>query len=74
LTQPTSFGAYTFFAAFCLLSLLWTFLFVPETNGRSLEEMDQVFKDNGSEQEEERRQAIMTELVTSGRAANDTKP
>lgn len=25
--------AYTFFAVFCLLSLIWTFYFVPETRG-----------------------------------------
>ena len=28
---------YTFFAVFCLLSLVWTFWFVPETSGRTLE-------------------------------------
>lgn len=33
--------AYTFFAVFCLLSLIWTFFFVPETKGRTLEAMDQ---------------------------------
>ena len=33
--------AYTFFAIFCLLSLIWTFYFVPETKGRTLEAMDQ---------------------------------
>lgn len=29
----TGFGAYTFFAVFCLLSLIWTYFFVPETSG-----------------------------------------
>ena len=37
----TGFGAYTFFAIFCFLSLIWTFYFVPETKGRTLEAMDQ---------------------------------
>ncbi len=37
----TGFGAYTFFAIFCLLSLIWTFYFIPETKGRTLEAMDQ---------------------------------
>ena len=32
---------YTFFAIFCLLSLIWTFYFIPETKGKSLEGMDQ---------------------------------
>ena len=33
LVLNTGFGAYTFFAVFCLLSLIWTFCFVPETRG-----------------------------------------
>jgi len=66
LVQNTGFGAYTFFAVFCLLSLVWTFLFVPETNGRTLEQMDHVFKDIVSEQEEARRKAIETEIMGNG--------
>lgn len=63
LVQNTGFGAYTFFATFCLLSLVWTQLFVPETRGRTLEQMDHVFKDIVSEQEESRRKAIETDLL-----------
>ncbi|EME40255.1 hypothetical protein DOTSEDRAFT_137433 [Dothistroma septosporum NZE10] len=48
LVQDTGYGAYVFFAVFCLLSLVWTFFFVPETNGKTLEEMDRVFKDMDS--------------------------
>ena len=33
LVVNTGFGAYTFFAVFCLLSLIWTAFFVPETSG-----------------------------------------
>lgn len=29
----TGFGAYAFFAVFCLLSMIWTLYFVPETSG-----------------------------------------
>lgn len=64
LVQNTGFGAYTFFAIFCLLSLVWTQLFVPETRGRTLEQMDHVFKDIVSEQEESRRKAIETDLFS----------
>lgn len=39
------FGAYTFFAVFCGLSAVWTWFLVPETKGRSLEDMDRVFGD-----------------------------
>lgn len=63
LVQNTGFGAYTFFAVFCLLSLAWTFYFVPETRGRTLEAMDRVFNDVNSEQEEARRKAIESELI-----------
>ncbi|KAI9835851.1 MAG: hypothetical protein M1819_001749 [Sarea resinae] len=63
LVQNTGFGAYVFFAAFCLISLVWTFFFVPETNGRTLEQMDHVFKDISSEEEELRRQRIEGEIL-----------
>ncbi|KAF2835788.1 general substrate transporter [Patellaria atrata CBS 101060] len=65
LVQNTGFGAYTFFAVFCILSLVWTFFFVPETNGRSLEQMDHVFKDISSEAEEQRRLRIEHEIMSS---------
>ncbi|KAJ9417986.1 general substrate transporter [Fusarium oxysporum] len=45
LVRETGFGAYVFFAVFCLLSFVWVWFSVPETNGKSLEEMDSVFKD-----------------------------
>ncbi|KAI9722624.1 MAG: hypothetical protein M1812_001555 [Candelaria pacifica] len=63
LVQNTGFGAYTFFAVFCLLSLVWTYFFVPETNGRTLEQMDHVFKDISSEVEEARRRRIEGEII-----------
>ncbi|KAF2237453.1 putative MFS monosaccharide transporter [Viridothelium virens] len=56
LVENTGYGAYVFFAVFCLLSLVWTYFFVPETNGRTLEQMDHVFKDVSSSADEERRQ------------------
>ena len=61
--QNTGYGAYTFFAVFCLLSLVWTFFFVPETNGRSLEQMDHVFRDFSNEEEEARRVRIEQEIL-----------
>lgn len=51
MVQNTGFGAYVFFAIFCLLSGVWTYFFVPETTGKSLEEMDEVFKDRTSTEE-----------------------
>lgn len=63
LVENTGFGAYVFFAVFCLLSLVWTYLFVPETNGRTLEQMDHVFKDAGGEAEEQRRVMIERDIA-----------
>lgn len=69
LVQNTGYGAYIFFAVFCLLSGVWTFFCVPETKGRSLEDMDHIFKDNSSEAEQSRRQAIETEVFGAERQA-----
>ncbi|KAL8950413.1 MAG: hypothetical protein Q9222_003551 [Ikaeria aurantiellina] len=65
LIQNTGFGAYTFFAIFCLLSLIWTYYFVPETRGRTLEQMDHVFNDVTSAEEEARRHAIEADIIAS---------
>ncbi|TKA24195.1 hypothetical protein B0A50_05959 [Salinomyces thailandicus] len=63
LVESTGFGAYVFFAVFCLLSFVWTFFFVPETKGRTLEQMDHVFGDVSSEAEEARRRRIERHIV-----------
>ncbi|CAG7953212.1 unnamed protein product [Penicillium nalgiovense] len=63
LVQDTGYGAYVFFAVFCLLAGMWTFFFVPETKGRTLEQMDHVFKDNSSEDERAKRRVIEAELI-----------
>ncbi|KKY20137.1 putative mfs monosaccharide [Diplodia seriata] len=73
LVQNTGFGAYTFFAVFCILAFVWTFFFVPETNGRSLEQMDHVFKDKSSEGEEARRVRIETEIMGRNTAGSDVE-
>jgi hypothetical protein len=57
------FGTYVFFAAFCLLALIWVYLFIPETMGRTLEQMDYVFNDNQSLVEQERRARIEAEMM-----------
>lgn len=57
------FGTYVFFAAFCLIALIWVWFFIPETNGRTLEQMDFVFGDNQSSHEQARRARIEQELM-----------
>ncbi len=56
------FGAYTFFTSFRCLSLVWTLLFVPETKGRSLEDMDRVFGDCAAVADKARRDEMVSEL------------
>ncbi|KAG2168977.1 hypothetical protein JADG_008716 [Aureobasidium aubasidani] len=69
ISGTNNYGAYIFFAAFCVFSGIWVFFCVPETNGRSLEEMDHVFRDaGGSEEEEIRKLRIERELAASTQA------
>ncbi|KAH6721943.1 general substrate transporter [Leptodontidium sp. MPI-SDFR-AT-0119] len=63
LVQNTGFGAYVFFAVFCLGSFAWTYFFVPETNGKTLEQMDEVFKDRGNAEDVEKKEAIFLQIV-----------
>ncbi|UNI22889.1 hypothetical protein JDV02_008733 [Purpureocillium takamizusanense] len=70
LVQNTGFGAYVFFAVFCFLSFAWTFYFVPETNGKTLEEMDEVFKDHSSVEELERKRRLFAQTVRERTAQN----
>ncbi|KAH8704010.1 putative MFS monosaccharide transporter [Talaromyces proteolyticus] len=67
LVEDTGYGAYLFFAIFCVLSGLWTYFFVPETMGRTLEQMDHIFKDNSSAGEEAAREAIEEDLTRGER-------
>lgn len=74
LVQNTGYGAYTFFAVFCLLAFVFTFFCVPETAGRSLEDMDQVFKDVSSEAEEARKARIEQEILEGMRGTVEPLP
>jgi sugar porter (SP) family MFS transporter len=67
LVQNTGFGAYAFFAVFCLIAFFFTYFFIPETAGKTLEEMDAVFKDISSEAEEARRTRIEHEILEGSR-------
>jgi hypothetical protein len=58
LVQNTGYGTYVFFCVFCVFSFVWTWFFVPETNGRTLEEMDEVFQDNTGSDERDQRSRI----------------
>lgn len=63
LVQNTGYGTYAFFCVFCTLSLIWSWFFVPETNGRTLEEMDYVFNDNIGAEEQAQRSRIEADIA-----------
>lgn len=63
--QNIGYGTYIFFCCFCAISLVWVYFLVPETNGRTLEQMDSVFKDKTSAEESERRAEITAGLRCS---------
>lgn len=43
--ETIAYDTYVFFAAMCLLAGLWAFFLVPETKGKTLEELNAVFGD-----------------------------
>ncbi|KAJ5368519.1 uncharacterized protein N7496_008279 [Penicillium cataractarum] len=52
---------YIFFTVMCLLAAVWAVLLVPETKGKTLEEMDEVFGDvQGQEEQVLMRQAMIS--------------
>ncbi|EFE43024.1 MFS monosaccharide transporter, putative [Trichophyton verrucosum HKI 0517] len=63
-------GTYIFFAAFCLIAFVFTYLFVPETRGKTLEEMDSVFGD--TEAHEEQKRIMQIEASLRGTAIDDS--
>ncbi|PHH90901.1 hypothetical protein CDD83_2320 [Cordyceps sp. RAO-2017] len=73
LVQNAGFGAYVFFASFCFLSFAWTFYFVPETSGKTLEEMDQVFKDYSSSEEMARKNRLLADIIRE-RSDSSSRP
>lgn len=56
------YGTYIFFAVFCLLAFGFTYFFIPETRGKSLEDMDAVFGDNAAHDEKARLFNIAADL------------
>jgi hypothetical protein len=61
--EGIGFGTYVFFGVFCLIALVWVWFFIPETNGRTLEQMDYVFKDTQTNEEKQRRARIEAGMI-----------
>ncbi|KAI1425884.1 general substrate transporter [Xylaria sp. FL1777] len=51
LVERIGFGTYVFFAVFCVLFSVFAFFCVPETRGKTLEEISLTFGDNSAEEE-----------------------
>ena len=49
--QSIHYGTYIFFCSFCFLAGVWAYFLVPETMGKTLEEMDEAFGDHASAEE-----------------------
>lgn len=47
-------GTYIFFAAFAFTAFFFVWFLVPETKGKSLEDMDEVFGDTAAQEEKAR--------------------
>lgn len=59
--ESKGYQTYVFFAVMCTLSVVWSVLLVPETKGKTLEEIDDVFGDvQGHEDLEIMRQAMVS--------------
>lgn len=52
--ETISYGTYFFFAAFALIAFVFTWFVIPETKGKTLEEMDAVFGDTTAAEEKAR--------------------
>ncbi|KAH7009926.1 general substrate transporter [Ilyonectria destructans] len=57
-------GTYLFFGIFCVAAAIFSFFLVPETSGKSLEQISELFGDNNIVAEEEIRRRIDREIWT----------
>ncbi|KAF5586786.1 quinate transport [Fusarium pseudocircinatum] len=64
--ESIGFGTYVFYGSWCAIAAAWAFFLVPETKGRSLEEMDQVFGDNSGQEEKEILKATAAQARSAG--------
>ncbi|KAJ4299141.1 hypothetical protein N0V90_004385 [Kalmusia sp. IMI 367209] len=74
--ESIKYGTFVFFACMCFLAVVWAVLLVPETKGKTLEEMDNIFGDNSAEEEKEMmKQAVARSVIQAkveDRKANGT--
>lgn len=66
--ESAGWGTYLFFSAFCFFAVIWAYFLVPETKGKSLEEMDEVFGDRSAQEEKE----LMKQAANNARRRSST--
>ncbi|KAF2027452.1 D-xylose-proton symporter [Setomelanomma holmii] len=73
--ETIGYGTYLFFAAFALIAFFFTWFIIPETKGKTLEEMDAVFDDTTAHEEKTRLYNIAQSLglAEAEAAASDAK-
>ncbi|KAB2570164.1 High-affinity glucose transporter [Lasiodiplodia hormozganensis] len=59
--EDLGFGTYVFFGAWCYVAAIWAYFLVPETKGKTLEQMDEVFGDYAAQEEKELMRAHMAQ-------------
>jgi len=64
--RDIKYGTYILFACCCALMFLWVWFFVPETKGKTLEEMDHVFKDTSGAEDAARMARVRKEVGLPG--------
>ncbi|KAL0253343.1 hypothetical protein SLS55_010319 [Diplodia seriata] len=71
--EDLGFGTYVFFGAWCYIAAVWAYFLVPETKGKTLEQMDEVFGDYAAQEEKEIMRAQMAQPRQSvvAEAVND---
>ena len=57
--ENLGYGTYVFFSCFCFLAAVWAYFLVPETMGKTLEQVDEAFGDYSGLEE----QVVMREIV-----------
>jgi hypothetical protein len=70
--ESIGYGTYLFFAAFAAIAFAFTWFVIPETKGKTLEEMDAVFGDTTAHEEKTRLYTIAASLgLEEAQAAAD---
>lgn len=69
--ETIKWGTYIFFAAFALIAFIFTYFFIPETKGKSLEDMDEIFGDTAAHEEKQRLFAIAASLGLTAEIPNE---